>query len=73
MEGTLLAGALKEPQATCNLGGTLLAGALKEPKAACGLILGTGTNLCFIDKVSRIAKLQKPKPFHRLRRFRVWV
>jgi len=52
--------------------GTLLAGALKEPKAACGLILGTGTNLCFIDKVSRIAKLQKPKPFHRLPSVATW-
>jgi hexokinase len=33
--------------------GTLLAGALKEPKATAGLILGTGTNLCFIDKAPR--------------------
>uniref|UniRef100_A0A7S0H5D3 Phosphotransferase n=1 Tax=Hanusia phi TaxID=3032 RepID=A0A7S0H5D3_9CRYP len=37
--------------------GTMFAGAYKNPKVAAGLILGTGTNLCFKQSVSKASKL----------------
>ena len=36
--------------------GTLMAIATKQPQAAVGVILGTGTNACYVEKVAKIGK-----------------
>ena len=34
--------------------GTLMASAYKDPNTAIGLILGTGTNACYMEKLDRV-------------------
>mmetsp|Transcript_33890 Transcript_33890/g.80738 ORF Transcript_33890/g.80738 Transcript_33890/m.80738 type:complete len:447 (-) Transcript_33890:139-1479(-) len=36
--------------------GTLMTIATKQPKAAVGVILGTGTNACYVEKIEKIGK-----------------
>ena len=38
--------------------GTMLAGGYSDPSVCAGLILGTGTNACYLEKVSKAPKLQ---------------
>ncbi|KAI6177938.1 hypothetical protein M3Y99_01973400 [Aphelenchoides fujianensis] len=38
--------------------GTLMACAFQEPSCRCGVICGTGTNACYVERVERIAKLR---------------
>lgn len=41
-----------------NFSGTLVMGAAMDHRCALGMILGTGCNGCYIEKVSRIEKWQ---------------
>lgn len=52
--------------------GTMYAGAYKNPAVAAGLILGTGTNLCYVEKVSHAPKLQSQRPFNALPSVATW-
>jgi len=52
--------------------GTMFAGAYKDPNVAAGLILGTGTNLCYVEKVARAPKLQTVREFNKLPSVATW-
>ena len=52
--------------------GTMFAGAYKNPKVAAGLILGTGTNLCFPQRVAQAPKLQDKRPYQKLPSVVTW-
>ncbi|KAI6655543.1 Hexokinase HKDC1 [Oopsacas minuta] len=42
--------------------GTLMAKAIEEKECFVGLILGTGTNACYLEKISNIPKYKSPPP-----------
>jgi len=52
--------------------GTMFAGAYANPRVAAGLILGTGTNLCFAQKVADAAKLHDLRLFNSLPSVVTW-
>jgi len=52
--------------------GTMMAGAYKNPNVAAGLILGTGTNLCFLQTVAQAPKLQDKRAFNALPSVVTW-
>lgn len=52
--------------------GTMLAGGYSDPSVCAGMILGTGTNMCYLEKVAKSPKLQVPKDVYRLPSVVTW-
>jgi hexokinase len=42
--------------------GTLINGAYMDPNCAIGLILGTGSNACYLEKIEKVSDWQGEKP-----------
>mmetsp|Transcript_27372 Transcript_27372/g.69046 ORF Transcript_27372/g.69046 Transcript_27372/m.69046 type:complete len:507 (+) Transcript_27372:44-1564(+) len=52
--------------------GTMLAGAYTDPSVCAGLILGTGTNMCYMEKVAKAPKLQATSAVNKLPSVVTW-